>query len=413
MAHTVALLLALACATNLAAATQDAAAWDMSGASDFEMHATVSRDGLANTGTIFGRALPTTDGHAGGLWANGGSAGQGKMLFLRQGKACFDIGWVGVICGRTFIDIGANHTVGVKFSGGKYHVTVDGRVEASGLRAVKDRAGDIWVQGARIGHKGRPTSMAPDFEGSIHGVTYTAATAATAPATTTTTAATPATTTTVEPTTLLFPKLDFDTTDHAQLEAKLRKELQGHGVADSASMPIQFARGSIVATLYAKTKADAAIILKNTQKIVDDVAAAVTPTNACVDTRASGSGLHGDDSRGSYANGLSSQCAYYKNKNECGTWGKGCEKTCGLCSSSSEAPTTAAAATTAPCTADQGEQQRQALAALQSTADAIVASAKEVAAQIKTVDLDTALVEAELRALDDALGAKGSQGYLC
>merc|ERR1712195_219860 len=62
------------------------------------------------------------------------------------------------------------------------------------------------------------------------------------------------------------------------------------------------------------------------------------PTAAakCVDTRASGSGLHGDDSRGSYANGLSSQCEYYKKKNQCGTWGKGCKKTCGLCSSNSE-----------------------------------------------------------------------------
>jgi hypothetical protein len=72
----------------------------------------------------------------------------------------------------------------------------------------------------------------------------------------------------------------------------------------------------------------------------------------CVDTRASGSGLHGDDSRGSYANGLSSQCAYYKNKNECGTWGKGCEKTCGLCSSNTEAPTTEAPTSKAPIQPD-------------------------------------------------------------
>ena len=56
----------------------------------------------------------------------------------------------------------------------------------------------------------------------------------------------------------------------------------------------------------------------------------------CIDTRASGSGLEGDDNRGSYTNGVSSQCEYFKSKNQCGTvgegaWGAACLKTCGLC----------------------------------------------------------------------------------
>merc|ERR1712086_1086218 len=80
-------------------------------------------------------------------------------------------------------------------------------------------------------------------------------------------------------------------------------------------------------------------------------------TSARVDTRASGSGLHGDDSRGSYANGLSSQCEYYKNKNQCGTWGKGCKKTCGLCSSNSEAgPSSDAATSKGSCTPKPGKK---------------------------------------------------------
>ena len=51
----------------------------------------------------------------------------------------------------------------------------------------------------------------------------------------------------------------------------------------------------------------------------------------CVDTRGSGSGAHGSDTRGTYANGVSTQCEYYKNKNECGLWGGACQKTCGQC----------------------------------------------------------------------------------
>ena len=143
-------------------------AFPMSGATDFAMHAAIA---TRQDGVIFGRALPTADGH-GGLWANGGSRGQGKMLFIRRGKVCFDVGWVGFICGRTAVADGQPHTVGVQFSGGRYHVSVDGAVEASGLRATKDRAGDVWVRGERIGHAGQPGSMSRDFAGTIDDTTY-------------------------------------------------------------------------------------------------------------------------------------------------------------------------------------------------------------------------------------------------
>jgi len=57
-----------------------------------------------------------------------------------------------------------------------------------------------------------------------------------------------------------------------------------------------------------------------------------TPVAApCVDTRGSGYGAHGDDTHGTYADGVSTQCEYYKNKNECGLWGGACQKTCGQC----------------------------------------------------------------------------------
>ena len=60
------------------------------------------------------------------------------MLFLRNGKVCFDIGWVGIVTGQTRVNDGQNQEVGVEFAGGKYHDLVDGKREASGLRSIAD-----------------------------------------------------------------------------------------------------------------------------------------------------------------------------------------------------------------------------------------------------------------------------------
>jgi len=90
------------------------------------------------------------------------------------------------------------------------------------------------------------------------------------------------------------------------------------------------------------------------QSVIGTIAPSVTGTAApseskgCVDTRASGSGLYGDDRRGSYIDGTSSQCIYYKNKNECELWGKGCEKTCGICQAANGTAASSVIGTAAP-----------------------------------------------------------------
>ena len=54
---------------------------DMNGAQgDFKLTAKIQNGHAAST--IFAKAFDR------GLWKNGGSAGQGKMLFLRNGKVC-------------------------------------------------------------------------------------------------------------------------------------------------------------------------------------------------------------------------------------------------------------------------------------------------------------------------------------
>ena len=78
---------------------------------------------------------------ANGLWKDGGVDGQGKLLFLRDGRVCFDIGWVGCACGNIRVNDDEQHTVGVRFTKlkGKYEVLVDGEVDAiSEFGAVAD-----------------------------------------------------------------------------------------------------------------------------------------------------------------------------------------------------------------------------------------------------------------------------------
>jgi len=136
---------------------------DLSGAAHFKVTTRITTNKAA--GTIFAKAFEH------GLWKNGGSAGQGKMLFLRGGKLCFDIGWVGVVCGKTRLDNGAEHEVALEFADGKYHVLVAGKREGSGLRAVKDHAETEFSVGKSIGHRVTGTEangdMAPAFEGTI------------------------------------------------------------------------------------------------------------------------------------------------------------------------------------------------------------------------------------------------------
>lgn len=115
---------------------------------DFQISVSIKTNSAA--GTIVSRAPQD------GSWKP-----NSKMLFIKQGKVAFDIGWVGEITSSTSVSDGNTHLVGVKFDNGKYHVVVDGHEEASGLRAIPDNPTDVVQVGSAI------QDMAPAFEGTI------------------------------------------------------------------------------------------------------------------------------------------------------------------------------------------------------------------------------------------------------
>merc|ERR1712146_531752 len=110
--------------------------------------------------------------------------GQGKMLFLRDGLLCFDIGWVGLITGHTVINDDVEHEIGLEYDpdANCYHILVDGRREGSGLFAVTDHPRTEFTIGRAVGHGlcGNIANgdMAPDFRGSIRGLEILSATGA-------------------------------------------------------------------------------------------------------------------------------------------------------------------------------------------------------------------------------------------
>jgi hypothetical protein len=81
--------------------------YSLSGSTDFSLSCVVTT--RARAGTIFAKAFQS------GLW-RGGDQGQGKLLFIRDSKVCFDIGWVGCITGRANVSDGHPHTVALCFS---------------------------------------------------------------------------------------------------------------------------------------------------------------------------------------------------------------------------------------------------------------------------------------------------------
>jgi len=151
------------------AATPEPINIDMSGIEPFKLTARIETTQKA--GTIAAKAF-TESGHPGGLWKSGGGGGQGKILFLRDGKVCFDIGWVGVVCGTTDVNDGAEHEVGVEFASGQYHVLVEGNRENAGLRTVEDHPDLVFMIGDSVGHLNRAGDMAPRFQGKITDVRY-------------------------------------------------------------------------------------------------------------------------------------------------------------------------------------------------------------------------------------------------
>jgi putative heme-binding domain-containing protein len=80
----------------------------------------------------------------------------GQTLFVRDGRLCFDIGWVGVVTSRTRVDDGAWHEVAMEWrkSDHRVQLRVDGALDAEGALAAKAALPDGVV---RIGF------TAPDF----------------------------------------------------------------------------------------------------------------------------------------------------------------------------------------------------------------------------------------------------------
>lgn len=167
-------LLGLVSEAKSEAAKQDSQKdWDLSGRQNFILSARFKTTAAA--GTIVGKPF------ADGLWKNGGSAGQGKMVFLRGGRVGMDIGWVGYFgCGQLVND-GQWHKTALKYVAGEsnqYQLFVDDMMTpcGKGLAANPDNPGTTIVIGTSIGHRvanGKANGdMAPDFTGELGDVSY-------------------------------------------------------------------------------------------------------------------------------------------------------------------------------------------------------------------------------------------------
>jgi hypothetical protein len=147
--------------------------WDISGGVDFILEAKFKT--TAAGGTIVGKAF------ANGLWKNGGSAGQAKMVFLRDGKVGMDIGWVGYFACNKIVNDGNWHSVALKYvqaEGEQYQLFVDDMQTpcSKGLKPIPDNPDTSIVEGTAIGHvvnNGVANGdMAPAMDGEVTGVTY-------------------------------------------------------------------------------------------------------------------------------------------------------------------------------------------------------------------------------------------------
>jgi len=96
----------------------------------------IARVRTKRDGTIAAKTLPD------GPWVNGG-----KSLFIRAGRVCYDVGWVGCVTGRTRVADGKWHHVALT-GGGPLRIYVDGKLDATGgLERRADPKGSVLKLG--------------------------------------------------------------------------------------------------------------------------------------------------------------------------------------------------------------------------------------------------------------------------
>jgi len=95
----------------------------------------------------------------------------GQTLFIRDGRLCFDIGWVGVVTGRSKIDDNQWHDVAMTRdkATGRIQLFVDGRVDAEGTLSPKNAVPNPLI---RIGFTAADFPNPTHFRGEIADVRF-------------------------------------------------------------------------------------------------------------------------------------------------------------------------------------------------------------------------------------------------
>ncbi|HRE99921.1 MAG TPA: c-type cytochrome [Pirellulaceae bacterium] len=124
---------------------------------DFTLSATILTE---RDGTIACRTRPEA------AWVP-----DGKSFFVRGGRLCYDIGWVGVVTSRDRVDDGQPHHVAMTWSEADGRVTfvIDGRESGGGtLRPSESREGEVF----RIGYTAPNFPAESGFVGTLRDVTF-------------------------------------------------------------------------------------------------------------------------------------------------------------------------------------------------------------------------------------------------
>lgn len=122
---------------------------EVAGAARFNMHSRdytiAARIKTSEGGTIFSKTAPAEE------WVH-----DGKTLFVRGGRLCFDIGWVGVLTSRRQVNDGKWHDVVMTFDdeSGNVRLFIDGRL---------DREGELRPKQPVKEHVARIGFTAPNF----------------------------------------------------------------------------------------------------------------------------------------------------------------------------------------------------------------------------------------------------------